>query len=195
MVKTKGVSYFVAVSDLAKPVAEQEGFLVQVDNRSGDTEKNRAKALDIVNQMWEEGNIESDKFPDGVTKEHIFFVPPDSPQLRSPKALNQEPEVLPVVQGAQEIIELTKLQVEVQEAAEETAPYAPIIEAILDRSRPLTPEEKDLAKEKKYGKVINRMGFAIASQEDYQANCTGNGRLILNAIAWQLNREDGELGS
>ncbi|MGB7521230.1 MAG: hypothetical protein WA896_16500 [Spirulinaceae cyanobacterium] len=52
MVKTKGVSYFVAVSDLAKPVAEQEGFLVEVDNRSGDTEKNRDRALEIVNQMW-----------------------------------------------------------------------------------------------------------------------------------------------
>ena len=106
----------------------------------------------------------------------------------------KKPELLPVVQGAQEIIELTKLQVEVQEAAEETAPYAPIIEAILDRSRPLSPEEKDLAKEKKYGKVINRMGFAIASQEEYQANCTGNGRLILNAIAWQLNQEDEDMG-
>ena len=84
-------------------------------------------------------------------------------------------------------MQLTKLQIEVQEAAEEAAPYTPIIETILDRSRPLSSEEKELAKEKKYGKIIERVGTAVANQEDFQENCTGNGKLILNAIAWNLN--------
>ncbi|MGD2181029.1 hypothetical protein [Lusitaniella coriacea] len=190
MAKAKTVTHFVAVSDLSKPIAEQEGVLLEVEGRGGDTEKNRAKALEMVNQMWENGQVEAEKFPDGISLEHIFFVPPHSSQLQSPQAINADPHLLPVVQGAQEIIELTKLQIEVQEAAEEAAPYTPIIEAVLDRARPLTPEEKDLAKEKKYGKIIERVGFAIASQEEYSDNCTGNGKLILNAIAWQLGQRN-----
>ncbi|MGK7873205.1 MAG: hypothetical protein AB4426_07800 [Xenococcaceae cyanobacterium] len=188
MVKTKAVANFVAVSDLSKPVEEQEGILLEVEGRGGDTEKNRAKALSIVNQMWENGEIEADKFPDGITLDNIFYVPTQKPQLKSPQSLNSEEELLPVVQGAQEVIQLTKLQVEVQEAAQEAAPYIPIIEAVLDRTRPLTLEEKDLAKEKKYGKIIERIGAAIANQEQYRETCTGNGKLILNAIAWQLNQ-------
>ena len=184
MVKGKAVSYFVAVSDISKPALEQEGILLEVEGRGGDTQKNRDKALSIIQQKWENGEIEPDKFPDGVTLENIFYVPPDSPKLKS----TEETPIPPVVQGAQEIIKLTKLQIEVQDAASETAPYIPIIEAVLDRTRPLTTEEKDLAKEKKYGKTIERMGAAIANQEEYQQSCTGNGKMILNAIAWQLNQ-------
>lgn len=190
MARTKTVAHFVAVSDLSKPAGEQEGVLVEIEARGGDTEKNRIKALEIVNQMWENGEIDADRFPDGISQENIFYVPPKSDRASSeaPTSETEASELLPVVQGAQEIIELTKLQIEVQEAAEEAAPYTPIIEAVLDRTRPLTPEEKDLAKEKKYGKIIERIGAAIASQEDYRDSCTGNGKLILNAIAWQLNQ-------
>jgi len=190
MAKAKTVTHFVAVSDLSKPVAEQEGVLLEVEGRGGDTEKNRAKALELVNQMWENGEIEADKFPDGIAPDNLFYVPPQSAQLRSPQALNQDSPLPPVVRGAQEIIQLTKLQIETQEAAREAEPYTPIIAAVLDRSRPLTPEEKDLAKEKKYGKIIERLGYAIASQEEYRETCTGNGKLILNAIAWQLGQDD-----
>ncbi|MDJ0716817.1 MAG: tyrosine-type recombinase/integrase [Prochloraceae cyanobacterium] len=63
-----------------------------------------------------------------------------------------------------------------------------IIKTVLERNRPLTPEEKDLAKDKKYGKTIEKLGLAIANQEEYQEQCTGNGHLILNAIDWQLNQ-------
>ncbi|NES83056.1 MAG: hypothetical protein F6K10_17530 [Moorea sp. SIO2B7] len=188
MARTKSVTYFVAVSDISKPVAEQEGILLEVEGRGGDNDKNREKALSMVNDLWENGEIEADKFPDGITLDNIFYVPPNSPQLQSAQDLNLGTELPPVVQGAQEIIQLTKLQIEVQEAAEETAPYIPIIEVVLDRSRPLSQEEKDLAKDRKYGKVIERMGMAIANQEEYQASCTGNGKLILNALTWQLNQ-------
>ena len=44
-----------------------------------------------------------------------------------------------------------------------------------------------MAKDKKYGKTIEKLGGIIATQEEFQANCSGNGVLILNAIAWQLN--------
>jgi hypothetical protein len=188
MARTKSVAHFVVVSDLSQAADEQEGVLVEVEGRGGDTEKNRAKALELIEQMWENGDIEAERFPDGITQDNIFFVPPANARV-SENASAEDPKVLlPVVEGAQEIIELTKLQIEVQEAAEEAAPYTPIIEAVLDRRRPLTPEEKDLAKEKKYGKTIERLGSAIASQEEYRDSCTGNGQLILNAIAWQLNR-------
>ncbi len=157
MARTKALTYYVAVSDLSKPPEEQEGILLEVEGRGGDTEKNRAKALSIVNQMWANGEIADNKFPDGITKDNIFYVRPDNDTIH--RKNNDIPQNLPpVLQGAQEIIQLTKLQIEIQEATEEAVPYIPIIEAVLDRSRPLTPEEKDLAKDKKYGKIIEKLG-------------------------------------
>lgn len=187
MAKTPAVSHFVAVSDLSKPVTEQEGILIEVSG-AGDTKKNRAKALDIVQEMWEKEEIEVNRFPDGLTPDHIFYVPSDSPQVKSHKNVSDSQELLPIVQGAQEIIQLTKLQLEVQDASEQAEPYIPIIKVVLERSRPLTTEEKELAKDKKYGKTIEKLGSIVAAQEEYRETCTGNGSLILNEIAWQLSQ-------
>ncbi len=190
MIKTKAVSYFVAVSDISQPMEEQEGILLEVQSKGGDTPKNRAKALEMVTQMWEKGEIDDEHFPDGITSDNIFYVPPEDSSPAASESGVVKSELSPVVQGAQEIIQLTKLQIEVQEAATAVAPYTSIIEAVLDRTRPLTSEEQKLAKDKKYGKTIERIGSAIASQEEYQENCTGNGKLILNAISWQLNQSN-----
>ena len=179
-------SHFVAISDLSKPAAEQEGILIEVPG-TGDTKKNRAKALDIVQEMWEKEEIDVDRFPDGLTQDHIFYVPSDSPQINT-KTVSDNQELLPIVQGAQEIIQLTKLQLEVQEASEQAEQYVPIIKVVLERSRPLTAEEKELAKDKKYGKTIEKLGSVVAAQEEFQEGCTGNGNLVLNAIAWQLSQ-------
>lgn len=181
MVKTSNVSQFVAVSDLSKPANEQSGILVEVKGAGGDTDKNRAKALEIIQQMWEQEKIEANLFPDGITSDHIFYVPAITPKQKESQTIS------PIVEGAQEIIQLTKLQLEAQEASEQAQPYVPIIQVILDRTRPLTAEEKELAKDKKYGKTIEKLGGIIATQEEFQANCSGHGALILNAIAWQLN--------
>ena len=80
---------------------------------------------------------------------------------------------------------LTKLQLEVQEVAEEAAPYVPIIKAVLSGNRPLNNSEREIARDKKYAKVITKLGEIVATQSDYRENCTGNAKLILNAIAWQ----------
>ena len=186
MAKTPAVSHFVAVSDLDKPAAEQEGIIIEVPG-TGDTKKNRAKALDIAREMWEKEEIDVDRFPDGLTPDHIFYVPSDSPQINT-KTVSDNQELLPIVQGAQEIIQLTKLQLEVQEASEQAQQYVPIIKVVLERSRPLTDEEKELAKDKKYGKTIEKLGSVVAAQEEFQESCTGNGNLVLNAIAWQLSQ-------
>jgi hypothetical protein len=188
MAKTQAVSHFVAVSDLSKPAIEQEGILIEVPGTAGDTQKNRAKALDIVQEMWEKEEIDVNRFPDGLTSDHIFYVPSDSPQVKATNTVSDSQELSPIVQGAQEIIQLTKLQLEVQEASEQAAQYVPIIKVILERSRPLTPEEKDLAKDKKYGKTLEKLGEVVAVQEEYQQTCSGHSSLILNAIAWQLNQ-------
>lgn len=188
MVKTSAVSHFVAVSDLSKPATEQEGILVEVSATGGDTKKNRAKALDIVQEMWEKEEIDVNRFPDGLTQDHIFYVPSDSPRVKSSKAVSEEQDLLPIIQGAKEIIQLTKLQLEVQEASEQAEQYVPIIKVVLERSRPLTTEEKELAKDKKYGKTIEKLGSVVAAQEEFQETCTGNGNLVLNAIAWQLEQ-------
>ena len=187
MAKTPAVSHFVAVSDLSKPAAQQEGILIEVSG-TGDTKKNRAKALDLVQEMWEKDEIDANRFPDGLTSDHIFYVPADSPQVKSHNQVSDKQELLPIVQGAKEIIQLTKLQLEVQEASEQAEQYIPIIKVVLERSRPLTAEEKELAKDKKYGKTIEKLGSVVAQQEEFQEGCTGNGNLVLNAIAWQLDR-------
>ena len=187
MAKTPAVSHFVAVSDLSKPAAEQEGILIEVPG-SGDTKKNRAKALDLVQEMWEKEEIDVDRFPDGLTPDHIFHVPSDSPQVKSKNNVSDSQDLLPIVQGAKEIIQLTKLQLDVQEASEQAEQYIPIIKVVLERSRPLTSEEKELAKDKKYGKTIAQLGSIVAQQEEFQETCTGNGSLVLNAIAWQLSQ-------
>ena len=187
MAKTPAVSHFVAVSDLSKPAAQQEGILIEVSG-TGDTKKNRAKALGLVQEMWEKEEIDVDRFPDGLTSDHIFYVPPDSHQVKSNNKVSDSQELLPIVQGAKEIIQLTKLQLEVQEASEQAEQYVPIIKVVLERSRPLTAEEKELAKDKKYGKTIEKLGSVVAQQEEFQEACTGNGNLVLNAIAWQLNQ-------
>ena len=185
MAKTTKVSHFVAVSDLSKPPTEQEGILLEVPGTRGNTQKNRQKALEIVRQMWEQEEIETELFPDGITQENIFYVPETNQNMPADK---QPQQIKPIVEGAQEIIQLTKLQIEAQEASEQAEQYVPIIKAILERNRPLTVEEKELAKDKKYGKTIEKLGTVIANQEEFQQNCSGHGSLILNAIAWQLNQ-------
>ncbi|MEO1341575.1 MAG: hypothetical protein AAFV28_10650 [Cyanobacteria bacterium J06635_13] len=187
MAKSPAVAHFVAVSDLSKPADQQEGILIEVAG-TGDTKKNRAKALDLVQEMWEKEEIDVDRFPDGLTPDHIFHVPSNSPQVKSTKKVSDSQELLPIVQGAQEIIRLTKLQLDVQEASEQAEQYVPIIKVVLERSRPLTAEEKELAKDKKYGKTIEKLGSIVAEQEEFQESCTGNGNLVLNAIAWQLSQ-------
>lgn len=191
MARRKSVTHFVAVSDLSQPASQQEGVLIEIEGKGGDTPQNREKALEVLQQMWEKGEIEEDKFPDGMSEEHLFYVPPESSRLQETQTNEQtEINIKPIVQAAQEIVQLTKLQIEVQEAAEEASPYIPIIQAVLERSRPLSVEEKELAKDKKYGKTLERLGMAVAEQEDYREHCTGNASLILNAIAWQLQEQD-----
>ena len=75
------MTHFVAVNDLEQPPEEQEGLLIEVPHKGGDNASNREKALEIVLTMWEKGQIEPDLFPNGLTSENIFFVPPDSPRL------------------------------------------------------------------------------------------------------------------
>lgn len=180
------VTHFVAVSDLSQAPDAQEGILLTVEGRSGNTARNRTQALEMLTQLWEDSEIPDHLFLDGISQDNLFFVPPveDSNAMSD----NATPELPPIVQGAQEIVQLTKLQIEAQDAARDAEPYLPIIQAVIDRARPLTNEEKALAKEKKYGKIIERFGAAIANQEEFQAQCSGNGKLVLNAIEWQLEQ-------
>ncbi len=188
MGRRKSVSHFVAVSDLSQPPEKQEGILVEVEGRGGDTPVNRKRALEILGAMWENGEIEADKFPDGLTDENILYVPPTERKEEREPEEEDSADLPPIVRGAREIVRLTRLQVEVQESAEEAAPYVPIIQAILDRSRPLTIEEKELVKDKKYGKTLERLGLSIAEQEECHERVTGQAQLIINAIEWQTGR-------
>ena len=188
MSRRKSVTHFVAVNDLEQPPSEQEGLLIEVPKKGGDIPSNREQALQIILKKWEKGEIEADLFPNGLSEENIFYVPPDSPRLQKSEAQKESHPLAPIVEGAQEIIHLTKLQLEVQQAAEEATPYVPIIEAILSGTRPLNSSERKIARDKKYAKVISRLGEMVASQSDYRESCTGNAKLILNAIRWQCEQ-------
>jgi hypothetical protein len=188
MARIASVTHYVAVSDLSKSLKDREGILIEVPGKGGDTPQNKAKALEIAHQMWEKGEIAAEQFPDGLTHENIFYVPIDSPQLQQQKTLKTSQKTPPIVQGAQEIIELTKLQLEIQQIAGEAEPYLPIIQAVLERTRPLTAEEKELVQDKKFAKTLEKLAVTIVEQENYQANCSGYGKLILNALTWQLNK-------
>jgi hypothetical protein len=188
MARMTSVAHFVAISDLSKPLTSQEGILIEVAAKGGDSPKNRAKALEIAQQMWERGEIAADEFPDGLTQDNIVYVPPDSPHLREPQALPSSRKLPPIVRGAQEIIELVKLQLAVQQIAQEAEPYFPIILSVLERTRSLTAEEQELVQDKRFAKTLEKLATTIADQENYRENCAGYGKLILNALAWQLNK-------
>ena len=188
MARRKSVTHFVAVSDLSQPPSEQEGILIEVPHKGGDSPANREKALEIVSKMWEKGEIEADLFPNGLSESNLVYVPPESPRLQSSEAIQASRPLPPIVEGAQEIIHLTKLQLEVQEAAEAAAPYVPIIEAVLSGTRPLNSSEREMARDRKYAKVISRLGEIVASQSEYRERGTEKAKLILNAISWQCEQ-------
>lgn len=188
MTTTSSVTHFVAVSALSQPLKAQEGILIEVARKGGDTPHNRARALEIAHQMWQKGEIEADKFPDGLTQENIIYVPPESLDGKlSPTSPEQE-KIAPIVQGAQEIVELTKLQLEVQQIASEAEIYLPIIQAVLDRTRPLSAQEKEVVQDKRFAKTLERLAATIAKQEQYREQGTKYAQMILNAITWQLNK-------
>jgi hypothetical protein len=188
MARTSSVTHFVAISEFSQPLRFQEGILIEVAGRGGDTPKNRAKALEIAHQMWQKGEIEADKFPDGLGEENIVYVPPESPPGQLTQTVPVSEKMPPIVQGAREIVELTKLQLEVQQVAEEASVYLPIIQAVLERTRPLTPEEKGSVQDKRFAKTLEKLAATIAKQEQYREKGVKYGQLILNAINWQLNK-------
>jgi hypothetical protein len=188
MTRTSSVTHFVAISDRSQPLKAQEGILIEVPGKRGDTPQNRAKALEIAHQMWQRGEIEADKFPDGLGAENLVYVPPDSLPEQLPQASPKLEQMPPIVQGAQEIVELTKLQLEVQQLAQEAEVYLPIIQAVLERTRPLTIKEKELVQDKRFAKTLERLAATIAKQEQYREKGVKYGQLILNAITWQLNK-------
>jgi hypothetical protein len=188
MARKASVTHFVAVSDLSRSLKSQEGILIEVAGKGGDSPENRAKALEIAAQMWENGAIEAGQFPDGLTAENIVYVPPDSsPELLLKKEPQNEP-IPPIVKGAQEIIELTKLQLEVQQMVEDAKVYLPIIQTLLDGKRPLTVKEKDLVQDKQFSKTLEKLALTIAKQDKYRSEGVKYAKLILNAITWQLGQ-------
>lgn len=184
MARRSSVTHFVAVSDRSQPLGGQEGILIEVAGKGGDTPQNRARALEIAHQMWQSGEIEADKFPDGLDDGNIIYVPPESSL-----SISQSPgKIPPIVRGAQEVVELTKLQLEVQQAAQEAEVYLPIVQAVLERTRPLTSEEKELVQDRRFAKTLEKLAASIAKQEDYRERGMKYAPLILNAMTWQLNK-------
>jgi hypothetical protein len=178
MPRGKSTVEYVLISDPTKLVKEQEGYLLLVEGRSY-ADKNHHKALELALLKYEEGEFPDDKFPDGITLEHILPAAPE------PLAL-EEQELLPIQIGAREVVELVRLQVDVQDAIEEVIPYRGTLEKLKDYGSEaqalLTPEEKEKVRDRNFPKVLNQMASAIVSQEDYRQNCTGYYKMIIDII-------------
>lgn len=190
MSRTKSQVHFVAIDDVTKAQDSLEGFLISFSGHGGDSMTNRKKALEIAQQQWSEGKIEESMFSQGLSEENIVFIPADSPRLTQSEEESKETEELPpIVQGAQEIIELTRLQLQVEELGDEVKPYKPIIEAILSGERSLTSSEREIVKDKKYSKGLIKFAETIAEQEDYRERVSENVHLILNRLDWEAEQK------
>ena len=66
MPRGKSTVEYVVISDLTKPVDEQEGYVLVVEGRGGYTDKNRQKALELALRKYEEEEFPVDEFPDGI---------------------------------------------------------------------------------------------------------------------------------
>lgn len=179
MPRGKSTVEYVVISDLTKPVDEQEGYVLVVEGRGGYTDKNRQKALELALCKYEEEEFPVDEFPDGITLEHVLPAAPEPPIL-------DEQELLPIQIGAREAADLARLQADVQDAIEEIMPYKETLEKLKNYGNEFQPmlsnEEKEQVRDKNFPKALNQMASAIISQDDYQKSCTGNYKLIIKII-------------
>ena len=180
MPRGKSTVEYVAINDLTKPINEQSGYVLVVEGRGGYTDKNRQKALELALHKYSSGELPIDKFPDGLTLEHIL------PDADSGSDVG-EIELLPIQVGAREAADLARLQADVQDAIEEVMPYQGVLEKLKDlqsSSLPmLTNEEKEQVLDKNFSKALHQMASAIANQSDYQQQCSGSYKLIIDIIS------------
>lgn len=192
MSRRKSVVEYTVVEDPSKSPSEQQGYALVIEGRGGDTEKNRARALEVALTKYENGEIPADRFKNGLGAENILYVPP-------PKGKDEEEEeeetLLPIQLGAREAIEKTKLALATHQAVQEVLPYLPLLKLVSDydnRPRKLTSEEMNTASDKGYGKAIEKFGAAVAEEQQFHANSTGNDKLIIAILEEYQNHLDEE---
>lgn len=162
---------YLIIDDLEQPPEQRVGTLVRLSGRR-DSAKTRQGAIELVRKLWEEDLLPADRFANGIHQDSIMAVsePTDTQTL------------LPVERGAQELCQLLSLQVTHQQTCQEARPLVSLVQAVLDNERSLTPDELELASDRKTGKLLQKVASSHAELSRFRDSMSGDARLILEII-------------
>jgi len=168
---SRGIISYLIVDNLEKPPRLREGVIVRLfANR--DSSRTRAAAIDLVRTLWEEDRLPTERFANGITEESIMAV--------SEPTSNQD--LLPVERGAQELCHLLNLQVSHQQACTEARPLVSVLQAVLEEQRSLTPEELEVAGDRKTAKTLQKVATTYAELTRCRESMSGDAQLVLDII-------------
>lgn len=175
MTRQKSTVSYTVIDDLSLPPETQKGTVIQVEGRGGDTPKNRERALEIALKMFEDGEITG--FPDGLNLENIVYTPPvDEPAT-------PEETLRPIQRAAREALKTVELFIQKQEAIDAATLCLEILEiAVANNGKRLTYEQVAQAKDRSFGKTINNLADAIATQEIFLESAEGLTEMITSII-------------
>ncbi len=175
MTRQKSTVNYTVIDDLSLPPEAQKATVIQVEGRGGDTQKNRERALEMALKMFENGEITG--FPDGLNLENIVYTPPIE------ESATPEEDLRPIQRAAREALKTVELFIQKQEAIEAATPCLEILEiAAANNGKRLTSEQITQAKDRSFGKTINNLADAIATQEIFLESSEGLTEMITAII-------------
>lgn len=166
-----GIVSYLILDDPDRPPERCYGTIVRLAARR-DTTRTRETAIELVQHLWESDRLPAERFANGISKDSIMAVsePTDTPNL------------LPVERGAQELCHLLNLQVSHQQACTDARPLVSLVQAVLEDARSLTPEELELAGDRKTAKILQKVATTRAELSRFRESMSGDASLILEII-------------
>lgn len=110
--------------------------------RGKDSEKSRKQAMEQLHQMMEDDEIPADSFPNGVS--FADFIEVDSSKLASPKAADDNNEVL---QAVQTLSNLALLKIDLEKDRQAALEIYEVINRLLFSDNSIEEEEIDRLKQ------------------------------------------------
>ncbi|MGC9503703.1 hypothetical protein [Baaleninema sp.] len=175
---SKGIVSYLIVDNLEKPPGSREGVIVRLFGRR-DSPRTREAAIDLVRHLWEEDRLPAERFANGITEESIMAVSEPTPNA----------DLLPVERGAQELSHLLNLQVSHQQACHDARPLVSVVQAVLEDKRPLSPEELEIAGDRKTAKTLQKVASTCAELTRFRESMSGDAKLVLDIIRADVEGE------
>ncbi|WP_017661015.1 hypothetical protein [Baaleninema simplex] len=168
---SKGIVSYLIVDNLETPPRLREGVIVRLFARR-DSPRTREAAIDLVRSLWEEDRLPAERFANGITEESIMAVSEPTPNT----------DLLPVERGARELCHLLNLQVAHQQACHDARPLVSVVRAVLEEQRPLSPEELEIAGDRKTAKILQKVASTCAELTRCRESTSGDAKLVLDII-------------